>query len=217
MRLSAQNNQFVFNLPKFFIEPWLNEQFEKLMIKNFIPYDDPIDYISSTIKECVIPSMNYENQQQTIKYGKKINWKDSKNVFDTFPGEIDLTFRAVDSYLNYWMLVQIMTEFYLNNLKHNIEHFNLNILDKDGDLIYTILFKEIFLKSISEIRLGYQQYDITERTFTMSFKYNWIDIQWCLTEDKAIPTKSIFDIPINVRPAPKLTDHPNILPFDKNR
>ena len=110
------------------------------MIKNFIPYDTVLDYVNSTLKEVTIPSMTYENQQQTLRRGKKVNWKDSKSVFDTFPGEIDITFRAVDSYLNYFILVQIMTEFYLNNHKHAIELFTLDIIDKDGDLIYTILF-----------------------------------------------------------------------------
>lgn len=212
MRLSAQNSQFSFNFPVDFIEPWLYTQFEKLMIKNFIPYDTVLDYINSTIKEVVIPGMSYENQQQTLRRGKKVNWKDSKSVFDTFPGEIDITFRAVDSYMNYFMLVQILTEFYLNNHKHSIELFNLNILDKDGDLIYTILFREIFLKSIGEIRVGYQQYDITEKTFTVGFKYNWVDCRFEIDDEDLKTSKSIFDIPIIYSPYPQIPKHPNILP-----
>lgn len=213
MRLSAQNNQFVFNFPVDFIEPWLYEQFDKLMVKNFVPYDTVLDYINSTIKEVVMPGMTYEGQQQTLRRGKKVNWKDSKSVFDTFPGEIDITFRAVDSYLNYFMLVQILTEFYLNNHKHQIELFNLNVLDKDGDLIYTILFREVLLKSIGEIRLGYQQFDIVERSFNVGFKYNWIDVRWNLVSDNRAEEKSIFDVPIIFTPAPPLPNHLNILPF----
>lgn len=198
MRISAQNNQFILNLPIDFIEPYLYDQFELLMEKNFIPYDSIIDYINSTIKECVFPSLSFETKEQTLRRGKVVNWKDSKSVFDTFTNEIDITFRAVDSYLNYFILLEILIEFYLNNEKHQIPMFNLDILDKDGDLIYTVEFKEILLKNIGEIRLGYQMQDIGEKTFTITFKYNFIDIIWRLNNDD----KSIFDIPIDFKPGP---------------
>jgi hypothetical protein len=78
--------------------------------------------------------------------------------------------------------------------------FNLSILDKDGTLIYTIIFEEILLKSISELRLGYQMYDIGEKVFTITFRYNFIDIRWELNDDDVNTSTSIFDIPINFSP-----------------
>lgn len=200
MRISAQNNQFIFNLPIDFIEPYLYEQFQKLLEKNFIPYDSVIDYINSTIKEVVFPSASFENKEQRLRRGKVVGWKDSKSVFDTFTNELDITFRAVDSYLNYFILLQVLVEFYLNNDKEQIPMFNLEILDKDGNLIYTIIFEEILLKSIGELRLGYQMYDIGEKTFTITFRYNFIDIRWELNDDDLETSKSIFDIPINFTP-----------------
>jgi len=197
MRISSQNNQFLFNLPIDFIEPYLYEQFQKLMDKNFIPYDSVIDYINSTIKELVFPSVSFENKEQVLRRGKKVGWKDSKSVFDTFNNELDITFRSVDSWINYFILLQILIEFYLNNDKNQIPMFSLDILDKDGSVIYTIIFEEVLLKSIGEIRLGYQQYDISEKTFTITFRYNFIDIRWQLDEDGG---KSVFDIPINFTP-----------------
>lgn len=200
MRISSQNNQFIFNFPVDFIEPYLYDQFQKLMDKNFIPYESVIDYINSTIKEVVFPSTTFENKEQTLRRGKKVGWKDSKSVFDTFTNELDITFRSVDSWLNYFILLQILIEFYLNNDKNQIPMFTLEIIDKDGNLIYTIIFEEILLKSISEIRLGYQQYDIAEKTFSITFRYNFIDIRWELDDDDIKTSKSIFDIPINSKP-----------------
>jgi hypothetical protein len=196
MRISAQNNQFIFNLPISLIEPYLNEQFDKLMSKNFIPYESIIDYINSTIKECVFPNLSFDTKQQLLRFGKTVDWKDTKSVFDTFSNEIDITFRAIDSYLNYFILLEILIEFYLNNKKHQIPMFFLEILDKDGDLIYTIEFNEVLLKNIGEIRLGYQMQDIGEKTFTITFKYNFIDVKWRLDNED----KSIFDIPIDFKP-----------------
>ena len=200
MRIGSANNAFVFNFPVDFIEPYLYEQFEKLMLKNFIPYDSVIDYINSTIKEVVFPSAAFENKEQHLKRGKVVGWKDSKSVFDTFTNELDISFRSVDSYTNYFILLQILVEFYLNNDKQQIPMFSLEILDKDGNLIYTIIFEEILLKSIGELRLGYQQYDTSEKLFTITFRYNFIDIRWELNDDDVETSKSIFDIPIKFTP-----------------
>jgi len=200
MRISSQNSQFIFNLPTDFIEPWLYQQFDKLMVKNFIPYDTPIDYVNSTIKEVVFPSASYENNEQLLKRGKVVGWKPSKHVMDTFTNELDITFRAVDSYLNYFMMLQMMVEFYLNNDKEQIPMFSLEILDKDGSLIYTVIFEEILLKSIGELRLGYQMYDVTEKLFTITFRYNFIDIRWELDDNDVKTSTSIFDIPIDFKP-----------------
>lgn len=200
MRISSQNNQFIFGFGVDFIKRELEEQFQKLMEKNFVQYDSVVDYINSTIKEIVIPGASYTTQKQVLKRGKKIEWKDSSSVFDTFSNEIDITFRSVDSYLNYFILLQILTEFYEDNLTRQIDHLKLAILDKDGTLIYTVYFNEVIFKSISEVRLGYQQYDVNEKPFTISFVYNFIDIRWELDDENYNTSKSIFDIPIDFKP-----------------
>jgi len=194
MRISAQNSQFIFNFPEDFIEQYLVDQFDKLMEKNFISYDSVTDYINSTIKEIVFPASSFEVKTQTLKRGKQFSYKDSKSVFDNFTNELDITFRSVDSYLNYFIMLQILIEFYLNTDKHHIPVFNLQILDKDGNLIYTIYFEQILLKTIGEVRLGYNSQDITEKTFSITFRYNFIDIRWELDDDTKTST-SIFDIP----------------------
>jgi len=196
MRISSQSNQFIFNFPLDFIESSIIEQFHKLMDKNFIPYDTVTDFLNSTIKEIVIPNFTIEVVEQTLKRGKKVAWKGVGSVFDKFNNEIDITFRSVDSHLNYFILLQIMTEFYENVQKHQIPMFFLQILDKNGDLIYTILFREVILKSTSETRLTYNVIDINEKTFSLTFRYNFIDIRWELDDNDLKTSKSIFDIPI---------------------
>lgn len=194
MRISSQNNTFVFNLPTDFIDKRLNDQFQKLLEKNFIPYDSVIDYMNSSIKEIVFPSLSFETTEQVLKRGKKIGWKTSTSIFDAFSNELDITFRSVDSNLNYFILLEILVEYYLNNDKKYIPMLWIDVIDKDGVKIYTIKIEEVLLKSISELRLGYQQYDISEKTFSITFRYNFIDIVWELDN-----SKSIFDIPIDFK------------------
>jgi hypothetical protein len=199
MRLSSQNNAFKFNLPQDFIEPWLVKQFQILMDKNFIQYATINDYVSSTIKEIVFPGLSFDVAEQKLRFGKKVSWKEAGSVFDKFTNELDVTFRSVDSHLNYFILLESLIEFYENTNKHQIEMFDVDILDKDGDIVYTVLFKEVLLKSISEKRLSYQRQDLQEDTFTITFRYNFIDVRWKLTTEQNAQyySKTIFDIPIN--------------------
>ena len=200
MRLNSTNNKFIFNFPVDFIEPWLYSDLQNVMDKNFIPYETVLEYINSSIKEIVFPSMSFDNVEQHIKRGKVIAHKPSKNVHDTFTNEIDISFRSVDSNMNYFILVQVLTEFYLNNQKHSISDFSIDILDHHGDKIYTILFKEVLLKSIGENRMGYQMFDISEKLFTITFRYNWMKIYYELDDEDTITGKSIYDIPIDFKP-----------------
>ena len=55
MRLNSQSNQFLFQYPTDFISTEVNDRLKRYMDKNWIPYQDPISYINSTIKEIVFP------------------------------------------------------------------------------------------------------------------------------------------------------------------
>lgn len=210
MRLSSQNNQLIFNFPADFISDRLSKQFQVLMEKNFIPYESVLEYLNSTVKEIVFPSVQYETHEQRKKRGKVINYKDSKNVFDTFTNEIDITFRSVDSHLNYFMLLEILNDFYLNTQNLAIPFFSISVLDKDGTLIYTILFQQVILRSMGELRLAYQQFDIDEKAFTITMKFNWPDVIWELGDD----SKSIFDVPIFWKPGKLDHKYGNYFPDD---
>ena len=197
MRISSQNNQFIFNLPQNFISRRLEEQFQVLLDKNHIPYNDIMDFINATIKDIVFPSVSYDTVEQRLYHSKKIVWKESGNVADKFQGEIDITFRSVDSHLNYFIILQILNEFYLNNNRNYLEFVEIKILDKDGDLIYTLILKEVLYKSLSELRMAYYATEFAEQTFTVQFAYNFIDIKWELNKISESDGESIFEIPLD--------------------
>jgi hypothetical protein len=197
MRLSSQNNQFIFNYPNDFIPKEIEERMLLFMEKNFIPYDSVLDFINSTIKEITFPSIQFNTSTQTLKRGKEVHFKNAGSVYDNFTRELDITFRSVDSHINYFMLFEILNEYYLNNKTPYIPIFNLDILDKNGDIVYTIVFREVLLKSESELRLSYHVTDISEKTFSITFLFNFIDIYWKISDEPNTPEKNIFDIPIS--------------------
>ena len=50
MRLSSQGSQFVFNLPSDFLKPEVLATYTPILEKNWVQYENVIDYINSTIK-----------------------------------------------------------------------------------------------------------------------------------------------------------------------
>lgn len=195
MRISSQNNQFIFNFPENFVSERLDKQFQLLMDKNFIPYTSVIDYINSCIKDIVFPSLSYQSVEQEKYHGKKIIFRESGNMMDKFQGEIDVTFRSVDSHLNYFIVMQVLNDFYLNK-ENYLDVLSIKVLDKDGDLIYTILLKDVIYKSLSELRMSYYASEFSEQTFSLTFQYVYIDILWDLDDNDTATSTSIFDIPI---------------------
>jgi len=200
MRLNSQNQQFIFNYPVDFIPQFLYTDFQKLMDKDFNPYDTVLDYLNSTIKQITFPSMTFETKEQVLTRGKKRRYKPSSSLYDTFSDTIDVQYRSVDSWCNYFMIQQILTTFYQNNQMKHFPLMILQILDKDGDLIYTVVFREVIFKGLSEIPLNYNAVDINESTFSVQFTYNWIDIYWELDDNNTSTATNIFDIPIKFTP-----------------
>lgn len=192
MRINSQSNQFLFNFPLDFVAKEVDERLKRYMEKNWIPYTDPMSYINSTIKEIVFPSISYEGSEQIHKFGKKIEYKPATNIYDTYTNTLDITLRSVDSHSNYFMLQQIFSEYYNNTRKYYLPWMNLFLLDKDGDFLYSVIFRSALLKSLSEVRLSYQSMDVTEQTFTITFKYNFMDVYWELSDNPDYKKDNIF-------------------------
>ena len=114
---------------------------------------------------------------------------------DKYQGEIDITFRSVDSHLNYFIIQQVLIDYYLNKDTY-LDVVSIQVLDKDGDLIYTVLLKDVIYKSLSELRMQYYSTEFNEQTFSVTFAYVYIDIIWELNDNLNNIGKSIFDIPI---------------------
>lgn len=183
MRINSQSNQFMFKFPTDFIADEVNERLKKYLDKHWIPYMDPMAYLNSTIKEIVFPSVSYEGSDQVHKFGKKVEYKPAGNIYDTFANSLDITLRSVDSHSNYFMMQQIFNEYYNNTRKNYLPWLDLHILDKDGDFLYSVVFRSSLFKSLSEVRMMYQSFDVTEQTFAITFNFNYMDVYWDLSDN----------------------------------
>jgi hypothetical protein len=193
MRLSSQNSQFVFNLPSDFLPEEIITTYKPILEKNWIQYENVIDYLNSTIKSVTFPGLSIVTPEQTLIRGKKRGYKPATNVQDILTQrEIDVTFRSVDADLNYWIIYDIFIKHYLDVINLYINPLTITAVDIWRDAIYKINFFEIIATNLSENKFQYNQQKTQSKEFTLKFKFNFSDVEFLLNKSKVL---ELGDVP----------------------
>jgi hypothetical protein len=163
--------------------------------KNWVQYDTVLDYLNSTIKSVSFPGISIETPEQNLIRGKVRAYKPSKNVQDIVTShEFTVTFRSVDSDLNYWLAYDIFSKHYLDVVNLYINPFLLTAVDIWRDAIYRIKFFEIIAISLSDNTFDYSQQKTNSKEFTVTFKFNFIDVEFILDKSKVLETDTVPQI-----------------------
>jgi hypothetical protein len=187
MRLSSQASQFIFNLPQAFLKPEIISTYTPILEKNWVQYENVIDYLNSTIKGVNFPGISFDLVKRIEVRGKERFLKPAKNVQDiTTTHDLTVTFRSVDSDLNYWLMFDIMSKHYLDVDNAFLEPFTITCVDIHRDAIYIIRFYEIILKSLSDNTFNYSQQKVNAKEFTITFHFNFYDIEFLLNQSKVL-------------------------------
>lgn len=195
MRLSSQASQFIFNLPQAFLKPEILSTYGPILEKNWVQYENVIDYLNSTIKGVNFPGISFELVKRIEVRGKERFLKPAKNIQD-IPTTHDLTvtFRSVDSDLNYWLMFDIISKHYLDTDNAFLEPFTITCVDIHRDAIYVIRFYEIILKSLSDNTFNYSQQKVNAKEFTVTFHFNFYDIEFLLNQSKVLELGNVPQI-----------------------
>jgi hypothetical protein len=127
--------------------------------------------------------------------GKERQFKPAKNVQDiTTTHELTVTFRSVDSDLNYWLVFDILNKHYLDVESYWVNPFTITSVDIHRDAIYVIRFYEIILKGLSDNTFNYSQQKVNAKEFTLTFHFNFYDIVFLLDESKVLELGSLPSI-----------------------
>lgn len=187
MRLSSQSSQFIFNLPSDFLKLEIIDTYNGILEKNWIQYENVISYLNSTIKSVNFPGISFDLPKQTMMRGKERMYKPAKNIQDIVTThELTVNFRSVDSDLNYFLSLDIISKHYLDVENSFINPFTVTCLDIHRDAIYIIRFYEIILKSLSDNTFNYSQMKTNAKEFTMTFHYNFWDIEFLMDKSKVL-------------------------------
>ena len=124
--------------------------------------------------------------------GKERNFKPARNVQDIVTSrELQVTFRSVDSDLNYWLTFDVFQKHYLDVENSFLDPFTITAVDIHRDGIYVIKFYEIILKSLSDNNFNYSQQKVTSKEYTLTFNFNFYDIEFLIDKSKVLETTDI--------------------------
>lgn len=195
MRLSSQSSQFIFNLPNDFLKPETINTYQPILEKNWVQYENVIDYLNSTIKQVNFPGISFDMPKQMLMRGKERQFKPAKNVQDIVTmRDLTITFRSVDADLNYWLMFDIVTKHYLDVENAFVNPFTITCVDIHRDAIYVIKFYEIILKGLGDNTFNYSQQKIQAKDFTMNFHFNFYDIEFKMDQSKVLELGAIPQI-----------------------
>ncbi len=187
MRLHSQGSQFAFNLPPNLVPSEIIQSYTPILEKNWIQYDNVIDYLNSTIKSVSFPGISITMPAQHLMRGKIRQYKPATNLQDIITTrQLDITFASVDSDINYWLTFDIVSKNYIDVNNLYLNPFTITALDIHRDGIYRIIFKEIILNSLSDNKFDYSQQKVTSKEFTLSFNFNFYDIEFLLDKSKVL-------------------------------
>jgi len=177
--LTTLNNQFEFTLSPSFIPERLEKRYLGLLGSKRKLYRSVIDYINSSILTITMPSFTMDvaaNPQVTRR--KEIQYKAVGNVYDMFDKSVTITFKNVDSNLNYLMILDILTNHYLNTKRVYDDNIVVTVVDENRSALYHIQFREVIFTGLSDNTFAYNDAVIGSKTFTMTFTYNFLDVEF---------------------------------------
>ena len=179
-------------MPSTFLPNELISSYQPILEKNWVQYENVVDYLNSTIKSVNFPGISFDMPSQIRMRGKERNFKPSKNPQDiTTTRELQVTFRSVDADLNYWLMFDIINKHYLDVENAFLDPFTITCVDIHRDAIYVIKFFEIILRSLSDNNFNYSQQKVNAKEFTLTFNFNFYDIEFLLDKSKVLETKNI--------------------------
>lgn len=178
MILNSKGNNFYFVFPKGFFPDAVTEKYLPYLKKQPTPYESIPQLMNSTIQAIDFPSFSANTVEQTRYLGKTVRYKGSQPIQNLFTNDFNITFKMVDGYLNYFVMLDSLLWF-LNLKNQNVHTLDLalRLLDNDGNIITSLVFQEAIIKSISQLTLSYTSVSPETSTFTLGFTCNYIDIK----------------------------------------
>ena len=178
MILNVRQNGFVLLFPPDFFAQKIVDKYKKYYQSLILPYDTLNEFMSSTIQSIDFPGWSMDPAQQTRLLGKKQEYKSSKQPIDLFKREFTITFKLTDAFLNYFIFQENSLNYLdFDNQTPTFSPIRLSLLDNQGYLVASIIFKRPILKAQDGFKLSYSSNAPDFKTFTASFVYFDFDIE----------------------------------------
>lgn len=179
--LQTINNQFEFNFPIDFVSDEIENRYMSYLKSKRKMHSTVREFLNSTILDISFPGLSIETiSNEQVMHRKKIKWKSVGNIYDYLDKEITLTINNVDSNINYFILLNILSEKYLDETVNYDENLVVTVIDENRNGLYQIQFRNVIWKNLSNNTFAFNKQTMGDNTFTLTFTYNYLDVQWIL-------------------------------------
>jgi hypothetical protein len=193
MNPNSQKDNYIFNFPSSFVPKNLEDKWKihlKIFRKNF---PTVLDYVNSNIKDITLPGITIPTVVQKKMYGKDRNFRGSKSPYDLSSREFNVTMRNTDFNIFYFLMEDIIDNHYIKNGVPFIDDFTLIILDNQRREHLRVYLKEILFTGLSDLKLSNNEKEVDEQLMTLSFTYNYKDIEYIPKWNDGTPVGEIYD------------------------
>jgi hypothetical protein len=176
--LNTSSSEFILEFPRsFFYTEVKNKWNRKLKEYDYI-YDDITDYISAMVQSVSFPEYGMDGAVEQSRNLRTYTYKNSKHPKELLDKSFSVTFRHVETKISYWIMFDQIQQYF--NFSPNLKYFPLiflHFLDEDSNVVYTIIFKDVRLGTISSFELSKADLQPTFNTFDVSFFFNDYEIK----------------------------------------
>jgi hypothetical protein len=184
MILNARANSFYFVFPKGFFPDSVHDKYIDYIKRQPNPYDTLTSFMNSTIQSISMPGMAIDSSEQVRNLGKRVNYQSATPVQDLFSRDFTVSFRVGEGFINYFIMLETMLiKLDFKNPSLFIQNLPLRIMDNQGNILVSVTFKEVTLTSISSLDFNYTQNTPQVYTFSVGFRFNYIDISLEIARD----------------------------------
>jgi hypothetical protein len=178
MRHLARKDLFYIEFTKKFI-PEEIEDFYRPYVKSMpTQIESPRVLVESSLQGVTVPSYQFDGVNQghvdTLnKNGITTNWRSTLNGQELTVKNLSLTFKLLNGYVNYWMLLD--TFFYHYDMKNPeafIGDITLRMLDNQENVMFSRVYRDCIFTGISDFELSYSENIQTFETFTIDLQYS---------------------------------------------
>lgn len=177
MLINSKNSNFYFVFPRGFFPRAVTDKYLPYLKKQPTAYESIDQLMNSSIQSINFPSLQATTVEQVRYLGKKVNYKGAVPIQDLFSKDFTISFRHVDGYINYFVMLDTLLYFlnFKNPDVHSID-LVLRTMDNQGNIVTSVSFKETILTGITNLDFNYTQNSPQNAAFSLTFVCNYIDI-----------------------------------------
>lgn len=195
---NPRSDKFMCSLPKDFFLSDICEKYNRYLSLQNTFFDTINQVVNESIQSVNIPGLSQDlHAQQTVSSNSGSSLGVSTDITlypDTKPLEeivetnvITLVFRHLDSYINYFFLMETFYKMYNQKTSNSDRRFIIPVtcLSVDNHPVFNVIFSQCIFKSINGLDLSYNNQKRDFQTFSCEFAYSDFTVDFDMPQGQA--------------------------------